>query len=124
LCGQLLARSLEIADPAYVPDDGAIIYSGTAAELASDEERVRSMAGASQGMERWPAQASCVAGELEAVGRRPCAASLLSLGSSWQRRARAIERLYLPRPPHQDRLEQHCGRHRTQQREGHQLAHA
>jgi hypothetical protein len=30
----------------------AIISSGTAAELASDEERVRSMAGASEGMER------------------------------------------------------------------------
>ncbi|UFX48667.1 ABC transporter ATP-binding protein [Bradyrhizobium sp. 41S5] len=39
--------SLAIADRAYVLDDGAIIYSGSAAELAGDEERVRSMAGAS-----------------------------------------------------------------------------
>ena len=39
--------SLAIADRAYVLDDGAIIYSGSAAELAEDEERVRSMAGAS-----------------------------------------------------------------------------
>jgi len=30
-----------------VLDDGAIVYSGAAAELASDEDRVRSMAGAS-----------------------------------------------------------------------------
>jgi branched-chain amino acid transport system ATP-binding protein len=43
--------SLAIADRAYVLDDGKVIYSGSAAELASDEERVRAMAGASA--EKW-----------------------------------------------------------------------
>jgi len=47
LVEQNVRVSLEIADRAYVLDDGAIIYSGAATELASDEERVRSMAGAS-----------------------------------------------------------------------------
>ena len=41
--------SLGIADRAYVLDDGKIVYSGSAAELAGDEERVRAMAGASAG---------------------------------------------------------------------------
>ncbi len=47
LVEQNVRVSLAIADRAYVLDDGAIVYSGTAAELASDEDRVRSMAGAS-----------------------------------------------------------------------------
>ncbi|WGR96995.1 ABC transporter ATP-binding protein [Bradyrhizobium sp. ISRA443] len=47
LVEQNVRVSLAIADRAYVLDDGAIIYSGSAAELANDEERVRSMAGAS-----------------------------------------------------------------------------
>ena len=47
LVEQNVRVSLEIADRAYVLDDGAIVYSGSAAELAGDEERVRSMAGAS-----------------------------------------------------------------------------
>jgi branched-chain amino acid transport system ATP-binding protein len=47
LVEQNVRVSLAIADRAYVLDDGAIVYSGTAAELAGDEDRVRSMAGAS-----------------------------------------------------------------------------
>jgi branched-chain amino acid transport system ATP-binding protein len=39
--------SLEIADHAYVLDDGAVVYSGPAAELRADEVRVQELAGAS-----------------------------------------------------------------------------
>ena len=47
--------SLAIADRAYVLDDGKIVYSGSANELAADEERVRAMAGASA--EEWTIEA-------------------------------------------------------------------
>jgi branched-chain amino acid transport system ATP-binding protein len=43
--------SLEIADHAYVLDDGSIVYSGAARELAADEARVQALAGASA--EQW-----------------------------------------------------------------------
>lgn len=43
--------SLEIADHAYVLDDGDIAYSGPARELAADEARVQALAGASA--EEW-----------------------------------------------------------------------
>lgn len=39
--------SLEIADNAYVIDNGSIVYEGTAADLASNEERVQALAGVS-----------------------------------------------------------------------------
>jgi branched-chain amino acid transport system ATP-binding protein len=39
--------SLEIADHAYVLDDGAVVYSGPAAELRADEARVQELDGAS-----------------------------------------------------------------------------
>jgi branched-chain amino acid transport system ATP-binding protein len=39
--------SLEIADHAYVLDDGLIVYAGNARELAADEARVRALTGAS-----------------------------------------------------------------------------
>jgi branched-chain amino acid transport system ATP-binding protein len=39
--------SLEIADHAYVLDDGGIVYSGSARELAADEGRVLALTGAS-----------------------------------------------------------------------------
>ncbi len=45
--------SLEIADHAYVLDDGAIVYSGAARDLAADEARVRGLTGASA--EEWTA---------------------------------------------------------------------
>jgi branched-chain amino acid transport system ATP-binding protein len=47
LVEQNARMSLEIADNAYVIDNGAIVYSGTAAELASNEERVQALAGVS-----------------------------------------------------------------------------
>jgi branched-chain amino acid transport system ATP-binding protein len=51
LVEQNARMSLEIADHAYVLDDGAVVYSGTARELAADEARVRALAGASA--EEW-----------------------------------------------------------------------
>jgi branched-chain amino acid transport system ATP-binding protein len=47
LVEQNVRMSLEIADHAYVLDDGHVVYSGLARELAADEARVRSLAGAS-----------------------------------------------------------------------------
>ena len=49
------APRVEIADRAYVLDDGHVVYSGPAAEFAKDEERVRALAGASA--EEWTPQA-------------------------------------------------------------------
>jgi len=51
LVEQNARMSLEIADHAYVLDDGHVVYSGPAHELAADEARVRSLAGASA--EEW-----------------------------------------------------------------------
>ena len=51
LVEQNARMSLEIADNAYVLDDGIVVYSGTAASLAADDARVRSLAGASA--EEW-----------------------------------------------------------------------
>jgi branched-chain amino acid transport system ATP-binding protein len=51
LVEQNVRMSLEIADYAYVLDNGVIVYHGPARELASDETRVRSLAGASA--EEW-----------------------------------------------------------------------
>jgi branched-chain amino acid transport system ATP-binding protein len=51
LVEQNARMSLEIADHAYVLDDGAIVYSGPARELAADEARVRTLAGVSA--EEW-----------------------------------------------------------------------
>jgi branched-chain amino acid transport system ATP-binding protein len=47
LVEQNVRMSLEIADHAYVLDDGQVVYSGPARELAADEARVQSLAGAS-----------------------------------------------------------------------------
>ena len=51
LVEQNVRAAVEIANRAYVLDDGRIVYEGDAAELAKDEERVRAMAGASA--ENW-----------------------------------------------------------------------
>lgn len=51
LVEQNVRMSLEIADYAYVLDNGSIVYEGPARELARDEARVQSLAGASA--EEW-----------------------------------------------------------------------
>ncbi|MDE2333962.1 MAG: ABC transporter ATP-binding protein [Rhodospirillales bacterium] len=56
LVEQNVRMSLEVADHAYVLDDGAIVYDGPAAELAADEERIQALAGATA--EEWQEAAS------------------------------------------------------------------
>jgi branched-chain amino acid transport system ATP-binding protein len=51
LVEQNVRAAVEIADRAYVLDDGKIVYEGPAADLARDEQRVRALAGASA--ENW-----------------------------------------------------------------------
>ena len=51
LVEQNVRMSLEIADYAYVLDDGRVAHAGPAQELAQDEKRVRALAGASA--EKW-----------------------------------------------------------------------
>jgi len=51
LVEQNARMSLEIADYAYVLDNGAIVHASPAAELAADEARVQALAGASA--EKW-----------------------------------------------------------------------
>ncbi|MGH6727029.1 MAG: ABC transporter ATP-binding protein [Pseudolabrys sp.] len=47
LVEQNVRAAVEVADRAYVLDDGKVVYAGAAAEFAKDEERVRALAGAS-----------------------------------------------------------------------------
>jgi branched-chain amino acid transport system ATP-binding protein len=47
LVEQNVRAAVEIADRAYVLDDGRIVYEGLAREFAADEARVRELAGAS-----------------------------------------------------------------------------
>jgi branched-chain amino acid transport system ATP-binding protein len=47
LVEQNVRAATEIADRAYVLDDGRVVFSGAAAEFARDEERVHALAGAS-----------------------------------------------------------------------------
>ncbi|MBV9064142.1 MAG: ABC transporter ATP-binding protein, partial [Methylobacteriaceae bacterium] len=58
LVEQNVRAAVEIADRAYVLDDGRVVYSGDAAEFAKDEERVRALAGASA--ESWEPEAAAV----------------------------------------------------------------
>src|SRR5579864_640726 len=51
LVEQNVRAAVEIADRAYVLDDGKVVYSGKASEFAKDEKRVRALAGASA--EKW-----------------------------------------------------------------------
>jgi len=51
LVEQNARMSLEIADYAYVLDDGGIVYSGNARDLAADDAQVRALTGASA--EEW-----------------------------------------------------------------------
>ena len=53
LVEQNVRAATEIADRAYVLDDGRVVFSGKAAEFAEDENRVRALAGASA--EAWSA---------------------------------------------------------------------
>jgi branched-chain amino acid transport system ATP-binding protein len=53
LVEQNVRAAVEIADRAYVIDDGKVVYEGGAAEFARDEQRVRALAGASA--EKWDA---------------------------------------------------------------------
>jgi len=47
LVEQNASMSLEIADRAYVLDDGAVVFSGSARELSADEARVKALTGVS-----------------------------------------------------------------------------
>jgi branched-chain amino acid transport system ATP-binding protein len=49
LVEQNVRAAVEIADRVYVLDDGRVVYEGPAVEFGQDEERVRSLAGASAG---------------------------------------------------------------------------
>jgi branched-chain amino acid transport system ATP-binding protein len=51
LVEQNVRAAVEIADRAYVLDNGRVVYAGAAAAFAQDEERVRALAGASA--EEW-----------------------------------------------------------------------
>ncbi len=53
LVEQNARMSLAVADHAYVLDNGEIVHSGQANELAADKERVQALAGASA--EEWHA---------------------------------------------------------------------
>jgi branched-chain amino acid transport system ATP-binding protein len=51
LVEQNVRAAVEIADRAYVLDDGRVVYEGDARAFGSDERRVRELAGASA--EKW-----------------------------------------------------------------------
>lgn len=61
LVEQNVRAAVEIADRAYVLDDGRVVYEGVAAELAQNEEQVRALAGASA--ESWDVEELAAQGE-------------------------------------------------------------
>jgi branched-chain amino acid transport system ATP-binding protein len=69
LVEQNVRASLEIADYAYVLDHGTIGWSGTAAELMADEERIQALAGASA--EEWSFDENLSPKEEEAFSHQP-----------------------------------------------------
>jgi branched-chain amino acid transport system ATP-binding protein len=49
LVEQNVRSAVEIADRAYVLDDGRVVYAGSAKEFGADEKRIKALAGASVG---------------------------------------------------------------------------
>ncbi|MBW4093316.1 MAG: ABC transporter ATP-binding protein [Proteobacteria bacterium] len=69
LVEQNVRASLEIADYAYVLDHGIMGWSGTAADLMADEERIQALAGASA--EEWSFDENLSPQEREAFSHQP-----------------------------------------------------
>ena len=69
LVEQNVRASLEIADHAYVLDHGLMGWSGTAADLMADEERIQALAGASA--EEWSFDDHLSDQEQEAFSHQP-----------------------------------------------------
>ncbi len=93
LVEQNVRAAVEIADRAYVLDDGRVAYEGAAAEFAKDEERVRALAGASA--ESWEQiDSSIVHGraavtQLSAASVDNAALARSARGSSWTEEQRS-----------------------------------
>jgi branched-chain amino acid transport system ATP-binding protein len=73
LVEQNVRASLEVADHAFVLDHGVVVWSGTAAELSADDERIHSLAGASA--EEWSFEDKLSAREEEAFRHQASAAA-------------------------------------------------
>jgi len=64
LVEQNVRAAVQIADVAYVLDDGRVVYQGAAADLAADEKRLRALAGAAA--ESWSPTPVSLAAEASA----------------------------------------------------------
>ena len=73
LVEQNVRAALQVADQAYVLDDGKMVWSGSAAELAADEERIQSLAGASA--EQWSFDDALTVQEEVALSHQPSTVS-------------------------------------------------
>ncbi len=73
LVEQNVRASLEVADQAYVLDNGEMVWSGTGAELAADDERIQSLAGASA--EEWSFDDALTTQEEVAFSHQPSASA-------------------------------------------------